>query len=68
MMETYLQTDGKWIATIWIIREFYKAEGKTEEEAVANLKEHLKNIIPIYENDIHVAQARIEKIKEVING
>ena len=51
-METYLQTDNKWIATIWIVREFYKAEASTEEMAIQTLKNHLKNIITIYENDI----------------
>lgn len=66
-MKTYLQTDNKWIATIWIVREFYKAEGETEEAAIHNLKEHLINIIPIYENDIWVAQERIKGIKEWVN-
>jgi predicted transcriptional regulator len=67
-MKTYIQIDGKWIATIWIVREVYKAEGKTEDEAIYKLKEHLRNIIPIYENDIWIAQERIKTIKELLNG
>jgi len=67
-METYPQTDGKWVATIWIVREFYKAEGETEDEAIQKLKEHLKNVIPIYENDIQTAQARIEGIKQWVSS
>jgi hypothetical protein len=67
-METYLQTDGKWAATIWIVREFYIAEGETEKEAIHKLKEHLINIIPIYENDIWVAQERIKGIKEWVSS
>lgn len=64
-MESYLQIDGTWAATIWIVREFYFAEGKTEEAAITNLKEHLKNTIPIYENDIQVAQEKIATIKKI---
>jgi hypothetical protein len=66
-METNPIHNG-WSAKIWICRSPYYAEGKTKEEAVANLKEHLKNIIPIYENDIWVAQERIKGIKEILNG
>jgi predicted RNase H-like HicB family nuclease len=67
-METYIQTDGKWVATIWIVREFYIAEGKTKEEAIQALKYHLENIIPIYENDIQVAQERIKGIKQWVSS
>lgn len=49
-------------AEIWIVRECYFAQGQTAEEATQKLKDHLKEIIPIYENDIWVAQ---EKIKEI---
>jgi len=60
-VETYLQSDGKWVATIWICRKFYKAEGATKEAAVAKLKFHLVNLIPIYENTIAWT-------KDIING
>lgn len=66
-METKLIYNG-WSAKIWICRSPYYAEGTTKEEAITNLKEHLKNIIPIYENDIWVAQEKIKGIKEIING
>jgi predicted RNase H-like HicB family nuclease len=67
-MEVYKQTDGKWIATIWICRDFYKAEGRTRTEAKAKLKEHLVGIIPILENDIQIAQEKIKFIREFTNG
>ena len=66
-VEVYLQSDGKWIATVWFVREFYNAEGENEQDAVANLMEHLRNIIPIYENDILVAQERIREIKQFVS-
>jgi len=67
-METYETSDNKWAATIWIIREFYYAEGKNEEEAITNLKNHLVNLIPIYENDIEISQDKIKTIKEITSG
>ena len=57
-----------WKAGIWLNREFFHARGSTEQEAVYNLKQHLLNIIPIYENNIQVAKAMIEDIREVTNG
>lgn len=65
-METYPQNDGKWVATIWLVREFYKAEGSDEQDAIAKLKEHLRCIIPIYENDIQVTQERIQEINRFL--
>lgn len=65
-METYLQNDGKWVATIWLVREFYKAQGNDEQDAIAKLKEHLRGIIPIYENDIQITQERIQAIKTTL--
>lgn len=55
-------------AEIYIVRECYFAQGETEEEAVFKLKEHLVNIIPILENDIQIAQKKINTIKELTNG
>ncbi len=66
-IEKYQQTDGKWVATIWMCRTFYKAEGDTPEDAVIRLKDHLYNIIPILENDIRVAQEKINIIRELLS-
>lgn len=63
-IESHKQTD-KWIATTWICRECYNAEGANEEEAIANLKFHLLNIIPILENDVWVAQEKIRAIRTI---
>lgn len=58
----------KWQANIWINREFFHAVGATEEEAIHRLKQHLINIIPIYENNIEIAKTMIEGIKGVVNS
>ncbi len=54
-------------AEIYIMRECYSAQASTEEVARERLKEHLINIIPIYENDIWVAQEKIKAIKEFLS-
>ena len=51
-----------------MVREFFYARGSTEEEAITKLKDYLVNLIPIYENDIWVAQEKIKAIKEITNG
>lgn len=58
---------GKYWAEIWLVREQYAAQADTEEIARERLKEHLANIIPIYENDIWVAQEKIKAIKEFLS-
>lgn len=59
--------ERKYIASIWLVRKHFYAEGKTKEEAILKLKEHLRNLIPIYENTIEITQELLLKIKEVVD-
>lgn len=61
------QVSDVWIASVWIARKVFTAKGKTKEEAVLRLKDHLKNLIPIYENTIEWTQEIMKGIKEIIS-
>ena len=56
-----------WTAGVWIEREYFHASGDTEKDAKENLLEHLKDIVPIYENNIEYMQRMLTRIKELTN-
>jgi predicted RNase H-like HicB family nuclease len=66
MMEIKTDFDFNfWTACVWIERDYFHASGNTKEEAKENLLEHLKGIVPIYENDIAHRQRMLAHIKEL---
>jgi len=56
-----------WTASVWIERELFHASGETEEDAKKALLQHLKGIMPIYENDIAYRYRLLNNISELLN-